>query len=49
MGVRDWTPSSSSIRRRAALFPGEHNAEVYGERIGLGEAELRNLAERGVI
>ena len=39
----------SSIRRRAALFPGEHNAEVYGERIGLGEAELRNLAERGVI
>ncbi|MFM5954664.1 MAG: CaiB/BaiF CoA transferase family protein [Novosphingobium sp.] len=39
----------STIRRRAPLFPGEHNAEVYGERLGLGPAALEELAGRGVI
>ena len=39
----------SSIRRRAALFPGEHNAEVYGEMLGLTRSELADLAEQGVI
>ena len=39
----------SSIRRRAALFPGEHNAEIYGELLGLGGNELAQLAEQGVI
>ena len=39
----------SSIRRRAPLFPGEHNAEVYGELLGLSDDELADLAQQGVI
>ncbi len=39
----------SSIRRRAPLFPGEHNAEVYGELLGLSDNELADLALQGVI
>jgi len=39
----------SAVRRRAPLYPGEHNGEVYGERLGLSAAELAELAGRGVI
>ena len=39
----------SSIRRPAPQRPGEHNGEIYGERLGLGAAELEALAMRGVI
>ena len=39
----------SSIRRPAPGFPGEHNAEVYGERLGLEAEELARLAEAGIV
>lgn len=39
----------STIRRRAPLFPGEHNTEVYGEILGLSSNDLAGLAELGVI
>jgi crotonobetainyl-CoA:carnitine CoA-transferase CaiB-like acyl-CoA transferase len=39
----------SSIRRPAPRFPGEHNAEVYGERLGLDAGELARLAEAGIV
>ena len=29
--------------------PGEHNEEIYGERLGLSREALTRLAERGVI
>ena len=39
----------SSIHRTASRVPGEHNAEIYGERLGLNEADLSDLAGRGII
>ncbi len=39
----------SAVRRPAPRVPGEHNIEVYHERLGLDEAALTDLAARGVI
>ena len=41
--------SPSSIRRPAPAAPGQDNAEVYGERLGLDAAELQQLAAAGII
>ena len=39
----------SGVRRPAPAEPGMHNAEVLSEMLGLGEAELAELAEAGAI
>ena len=39
----------SSVRRPAPAVPGQDNAEIFGERLGLEAAELERLAAAGVI
>lgn len=39
----------SSVRRPAPVTPGQHNAEVYGERLELDDETLGHLSAAGVI
>ena len=39
----------SSVRRPAPAVVGQHNAEVYGELLGLGESQLTELQKAGAI
>ena len=41
--------SASPTEVRSAPLLGQHNADVYGTLLGLGEEELRKLANDGVI
>jgi crotonobetainyl-CoA:carnitine CoA-transferase CaiB-like acyl-CoA transferase len=43
------TRTPGRIRHPGPLRPGESNAEIYGERLGLGAAEMEDLGRRGVI
>jgi len=38
-----------SVRFAGSARPGQHNAEVYGQLLGLGSEELDQLAEQGVL
>ncbi|HXG15827.1 MAG TPA: CoA transferase [Calidithermus sp.] len=43
------TRTPGEIRSPGPVRPGQHNEEVYGERLGLTAAELADLRARGVI
>jgi crotonobetainyl-CoA:carnitine CoA-transferase CaiB-like acyl-CoA transferase len=43
----DETPGA--VRWPGPVVPGSHNREVFGELLGLSEAQLADLEERGVI
>lgn len=39
----------SGVRRPAPEIPGQHNAEIYGELLGMNEQAIGQLAEQGII
>jgi formyl-CoA transferase len=39
----------SGVRRPAPEVPGQHNAEIYGELLGMNEQAIGQLAEQGII
>lgn len=43
------TGTPGAVRWAGAAEPGTHNTEVYADLLGLSEAEMRTLAEFGVI
>ena len=42
-------PDAPALDERAAPLLGEHNPEVYGDRLGYSDAEIESLREGGVI
>ena len=41
--------SPGGVRHAGSARPGQHNAEVYGELLGLGAREINELSEQGVL
>jgi formyl-CoA transferase len=44
-----FSATPGGVRRPAPSVVGQHNAEIYGALLGMGQAELDDLAARGVI
>lgn len=44
-----FSATPGSVRRAAPSKVGQHNAEIYGELLGLGAAELDAMVDKGVI
>jgi crotonobetainyl-CoA:carnitine CoA-transferase CaiB-like acyl-CoA transferase len=44
-----FSKTPSGIRRPAPVTPGQHNAEIYGALLGIGDEELERLAAQDVI
>lgn len=44
-----FSETPSTVYRLAPSLPGDHNAEVYRERLGIDEDELASLSERGIV
>lgn len=44
-----FSATPGSVRRAAPSKVGQHNAEIYGELLGLGAADLDAMVEKGVI
>jgi formyl-CoA transferase len=44
-----FSATPGSVRRAAPSMVGQHNAEIYGELLGLSDADLKAMTEKGVI
>jgi formyl-CoA transferase len=41
--------SPGAVRNAGPARPGEHNAEIYGDLLGLGAVDLAELTDEGVL
>jgi formyl-CoA transferase len=43
------TATPGQVRWAGPTTPGQHNEEIYCDRLGLSRAELEGLRERGIV